>query len=238
MKRYILFIGFLLSIFNVIAQKNIELKKSLKGINKVFLHADFAKNISIKNHSSNEILIKASININNNKNNDVYQLTNKTNSKTLKIKSDFGDYFKKQHNSVTYNSKDCNCNNGCNSPLVINYEITLPKHVALKVKSITGSVEAASYNGDLTLDLISGNITLKNHAKTLELKTISGDIDVIVTNANFKAKTVTGNVYSNLDLDFNNNSKGMERLISGTIGNGKSSSSMETISGNIYLRKQ
>ena len=45
----------------------------------------------------------------------------------------------------------------------------------LKIKSVTGSINATSYNGKLHLDLVSGNITIEEYTTDLNLKTISSN---------------------------------------------------------------
>jgi hypothetical protein len=119
----------------------------------------------------------------------------------------------------------------------VNYIIYVPKNMELKIKSISGNVEATNYAG--ILNLISGNITVKKHSKNMHLKTISGDIDIYVSDAKFEAKTISGSVYSDLDINFEKNkkSKSYGSKIIATINKGTASLKLNTISGNIYLRK-
>ena len=108
----------------------------------------------------------------------------------------------------------------------------------LKVKSISGDLEADNYVGILQTDLISGNITVKKHSKDMYLKTISGDIDIYVSDATFTAKSLSGGIYSDLDIDFSKNKKkGYGSKIHAKINNGTASLNLNTISGDIYLRK-
>lgn len=163
----------------------------------------------------------------------------------MKINSDYGDYFKKyrsyyshKHSHKGDDKKDDNYQSHKHSNIV-NYVIYVPKEMYLKVKSISGSVDAENYVGVLNLDLISGNITVKKHSKNMRLKTISGDIDIFVSDAKFEARTLTGGIYSDLDIDFNENKKKRSygSKIVATIKKGTASLKLNTISGDIYLRK-
>lgn len=240
MKRYILFIGLLLTFNNLVAQKLVTKNQSSSGINDVYVHAKFADNIEVKNWSKNEISVQATVNINENKHNDYFTLKTSKIGDSYTVKSDYGDFFKKYRNYYSNRSKDEDCNCYNQNSIVINYVIYVPKNMELKVKSISGSVVADSFIGPLNLDLISGDITVKNHSKNMYLKTISGDIDVVISDATFEAKTLSGGVYSDLDIDFTSNKKNKysgQQKVRGKIKNGTASLELKTISGDIFLRK-
>ncbi|KAB1160794.1 DUF4097 domain-containing protein [Tenacibaculum aiptasiae] len=242
MKRLLLFIGLLLTFGNLAAQKKVTKNKNASGINEVYIHAKFAKDIKIENWSKNEISVQATVNINDNKDNDFFSLKEDKIGTTYTIKSNYGDLFNKQKkHTVVYNAGDCkNCKHcSYHSDMKINYVIYVPKNIQLKIKSISGDVNALAYNGKLTLDLVSGNITIKKHSKSMNLKTVSGDIDIAISDAKFKAQTLTGTVYSNLDIDFDKNRKRSygNQKIYGTVKNGKASLKLKTVSGDIFLRK-
>ncbi|MFK8059021.1 MAG: hypothetical protein AB8B78_02925 [Polaribacter sp.] len=252
MKRYILFIGLLLTFNNLTAQKKVTKNISSSTIDDVYVNVKFAKNIVVKNWNKNEIYVEATVNLDENKHNDYFKLETKTIGNTLKISSDYGDYFKKYRSYYSFNNhshndnkddkksdkKDDDCHSHSHSTIV-NYVIYVPKNMQLKVKSISGNVEALNYAGILNLDLISGNITVKKHSKEMRLKTISGDIDIIISDAKFEAKTLSGGIYSDLDIDFDQNKKKRSygSKIVATIKKGTASLKLNTISGDIFLRK-
>ena len=242
MKRYILFIGLLLTFSNLTAQKKVVKKVASSNITDVFVHLRFAQNIIVKNWNKNEISVEATVNLNNNKENDKFSLMVNKIGNTFKVKSDYGDLFKKHKNNVTITHKGEGCNgyNFCSNHnnVVVDYVIYVPKKMELKIKSISGNVEANDYVGILNLNLISGNITVKKHSKDMLLKTISGDIDIFVSDATFEAKTLTGGIYSDLDIDFDKNmKKGFGSKLIATIKKGTASLKLNTISGDIFLRK-
>ncbi|SEC17068.1 Putative adhesin [Tenacibaculum sp. MAR_2009_124] len=240
MKRIFLFIGMLLSFSTLYPQKKVELKENTRGITNIDLKLDYANKIDLKNWDKNELFIKAIVNLNNNSENDLYSLKSKTTHSSLSIHSDYANFFEKYHKQITTKTEDGDCNNSYytnHTEVHIDYVIFVPKNMTLKIKSITGSVDAQSYDGKLKLDLISGDITIKKYSTDLDLKTISGEIDLFVSDAKFRAETLTGTVYSNLDIDFNNREEGFGHKISGKIKSGKLNLKLKSISGDIFLRK-
>ncbi|CAL2102657.1 conserved protein of unknown function [Tenacibaculum sp. 190130A14a] len=243
MKRFIFFIGLLLSYSTLTAQKKVTEKISASNIESVFVNVKFAEKIEVKNWSRNEISVEALVNINDNQDNDTFSLKGQASNSQYEVTSDYGNLFKRYKKKTTGTSKGKKSKsyNYCDqhNDIKINYTVYVPNGIALKVKSISGDVDALSYDGKLTLDLISGNVTVKKHSKKMNLKTISGDIDLVVTDAKFKAETLTGTVYSDLDIEFNKNKRNVVgSKIYGTVKNGIASLNLKTISGNIYLRKK
>jgi hypothetical protein len=246
MKRFLLFIGLLLAFNNLAAQKKITENTKSSNIEDVYMNLTFANNIIVKNWNKNEISVEATVNIDNNKHNDYFSLKANSIGGTYKIKSDYGDYFKKyrsynSNKSHSHNEekKDNETDSSIHSHSnIVNYIIYVPKKMTLKIKSITGNVTAENYVGLLNLDLISGNINVKKHSKNMLLKTISGDIDIFISDATLEAKSLTGSVYSDLDINFEKNKKkGYGSKIVTTINKGTASLKLNTISGDIFLRK-
>ena len=165
MRKLTFFIGLLLTFSNLIAQEKITENTKASGINEVFVHVKFAKKIVVKNWNKNEVSVTAEVNLNDNKDNDFFKFKTDKIGGTYTIKSDYGKFFKRHKKGVTitHNGEGCNSYNHCtnHNQVKINYTIYVPKNMELKVKSISGDVDALNYNGLLTLDLISGNITVK-----------------------------------------------------------------------------
>ena len=222
----------LLSVTALHAQRNVEVKENLSKNQDVYLDFQFAQDIKVEHGNTNEIKVKASVNIDDGEGNDAFSIKTNNSSGELKLYSDFGNYFKNKW-------KDKNRHN-CNSTTEINYVVIVPKNVNLKIKSISGSVSIDSFKGDLVTDLISGDVTIKKYDGELRLKTISGALDVTVSKANLNAKSLTGTIYSDLEFDKNTSSKsynGSHNRVSKKINGGTAPLEMETISGNIYIRK-
>lgn len=238
MKRLAFFIGLLLIYNNLVAQKTLTENYNTNGISQVDFKFQYAENIKVKNWNKTEVQVIAEVNINDNKDNNKFVLQQDKIGGILKIKSDYKDLFSKKGNYVVYGSDTDSKVYNCGSKVVVNYTVYVPKTVAVKVKSISGSIKIDELKNNIELDLVSGDIDVKKHSKNMKLKTVSGDIDVIVEDAEFKAQTVTGNVYSNLDIDFNKNKKrSYGSKIVGTVANGNAKLLLNTVSGDLLLRK-
>ena len=212
------------------AQRKIEKSVAVTNNQDVFLHFKFAQNIKIIQWNKNEVLAKAEVTIDDGEGNEAFSLQIEKSSGVVEIYSDFGDYFK---------NKNRKYRNNHNTTTDILYVVYVPSNVNLKIKSISGDVETDKFSGNLKTDLVSGDVTVKNYSGELWLKTVSGDLDVTIDKAVVNAKTLTGTIYSNLSIDQGNNNKKSSgyNKIRGTINNGKVLVKMETVSGNIYMRK-
>lgn len=116
--------------------------------------------------------------------------------------------------------------------------IFVPQNTSVFVKSISGNLEAAEFNGKLKTELISGNVEIKQYQGVMDLKTVSGNLDIVITKADIEAQTVTDVIYSNLEFNASEKeNKGVGAHIKGRVNNGKELLRLETVSGNIYLRK-
>ncbi len=229
MKNIIIIV--LLSISTLHAQRNVEVKEGLTKNQDVYLDFKFAQDIRVEHGNTKEIRVEASVNIDDGEGNDAFSIKTDNSSGTLKLYSDFGDYFKNKW-------KDKNRHN-CNNSTEINYVIVIPKNVNLKIKSISGSVYMDDFQGDLITDLISGDVTIKRYNGELRLKTISGALDVTVSKAKLTAKSLTGTIYSDLEFEesSDNARNRSHNQVSKEIKGGTLPLEMETISGNIYIRK-
>ena len=226
--KKIIFLAFtLLVTVTLNAQRKVEKSVPVSKNQELFVHFKFAQNIVIKQWNKNSIEVKASVNLNNGEGDAYFSLKTSKSNNQVKIYSDFGNYFKRKRNWDNTNKTE------------INYVVYVPKKATLNVKSISGSLEADSYNGDLTTDLISGDITIKKYNGEMQLKTVSGDVDVAISRAKINAKTVTGTIYSDLTIDKTySQNKSYSSKIRGTVNNGTVELRMTTVSGNIYMRKE
>jgi len=95
---------------------------------------------------------------------------------------------------------------------------------------------------DVKVKTISGDITSQSRLGSVRYKTISGFIDLTLSNevkADIHAKTISGDIYSDLDLEFSGPMKNkiVGAEVDATLNGGGSAIALETISGNVYLRK-
>jgi hypothetical protein len=231
MKKILLAVLVLSITFTGIAQRKVDETFRINGAQKVKLHLKFAREIKIVQGAGNDIRLTASVNIDEGAGNSVYQLKTSEASGIFLVEDDYGDYFEKKRKENDGKSYGTN--------IEITYVIYVPENISLIVKSISGDLIAENFKGDLETDLVSGDVGIKEYKGKLTLKTVSGSLDVSMNTANIDARTVTGTIYSDLDIDMQNKKEGgYSSHIKGTVNGGKELVKLETVSGNIYMRKK
>jgi len=216
-----------LVVITTYAQRKVEKTEKLSSGESVFVHFKFANDIEVQQWDKNEVLVKATVNLNDGEGDEFYSLQSERRNGTLRIESDFGDYFENRSNQIWRG----------NYTTEINYIVYVPKNTELEVKSISGGLTTNSYIGDLTTELISGDIEVKNYQGVLRLKTVSGDVDVTMNKAYVDARTVTGTIYSDLEIQHISTRNKNNNRVKGTVNGGKGRVELETVSGDIFMRK-
>lgn len=173
----------------------------------------FADDIIIKAWDRNEVKVDVDVTINGGDDDDIFQLETDKNSQSISIRLD-KDLWKESGKGGS------NCN--WNSELF--YTVYLPSSLRLKAKTI------------------NGNFILEPYGEEVSLQTISGDIDITIHNGlDFKAKTISGEIFSDLDIEYPDGKEGLKQIVGmnvkGRVSDGGPVMNIETISGNIYLRK-
>lgn len=119
------------------------------------------------------------------------------------------------------------------------------KTATVIIRNLNGSLVAHSTSGDI--DVIFSKV---NADKPTSVTNISGEVDVTLpsdTKANIKTKSISGEVYTDFDIVMekkgDDKSKGMKYWgggyeARGTIGGGGVEMRLESISGNVYIRKK
>ncbi len=108
----------------------------------------------------------------------------------------------------------------------IHYQVFLPRKAKLRVETI------------------NGNIDIEGASEEVFAKTISGFVDLNwpgTKGANLSMKTITGEVYSDLPIDFKNKKQKnpmVGYLLEGTVNGGGPEVRLESISNNVYVRKK
>ncbi|MEJ7679026.1 MAG: DUF4097 family beta strand repeat-containing protein [Segetibacter sp.] len=195
------------------AQKIVEKHVNLSSNGSVNLNIQIADSITIRTWNKKEAYVRASVNVNDNKNNDDYKWDFDETGGSLGVKAKF-DFPKGRSNN-------CDCNNKTE----INCVIYIPE------------------NTNLAVETINGNITISGQTAEIKAKSISGFVDMSVSPkraAEVKLNTITGTMYS--DFDFSDKDKNMKRVAGTAInsnlnGGGANSINLETISGDIYFHK-
>ena len=208
----------------LIAQKIVEKSSPIKENEDLMLDFEFADRITVTTWDKNEVYVKVTVSINDNADNDKFELDLNHKSTGIEFESEINKMKDLQTRKriidedghiITYNSVEMD----------LFFEVKMPKNI------------------DLEIETISGDIEIKNVLGRMEIKTISGFIDLTMPekhNADLELSTISGSMYS--DLDFNTEkSNGYYHYgkhdISKRLNNGGKRIFLETISGDIYLRK-
>ena len=215
MKKYILAaILMVATLSTAFSQKVITKNLEVSG-KKIEMKFDFADSIRIEAWNKNTVELEVSVNIDNNRFNEYYKLNENIFSGDIDLveKIDF-EAIKKIKGT----------GNNCNFDTKINYKLKVPANLEFNLKTISGKIELVGSVGKMSINSISGFI---DYTIPTSLK------------ARINLSTVTGDVYSNLTFD-KSGSKEMSWV--GTkrdfkLNSGSLPIKLETVSGNIYLRK-
>jgi hypothetical protein len=233
MKNSLIIVLVLAAAIPVRAQKVIEKHFELSGNGFVAMNFQISDSIRIVTWKKNEVYVKSTINVNDNKNNDDYKETFDQSATevniTAKLETHCNGYHSRRRSSdSSHRSSDSNndCNCCCNCEAYIYHEIFIPE------------------NTDFSVETINGNIIISGNTAEIRAKSISGYIDLTMVPekaAALKMRTITGTMYSNFDLG--GVSRRARQVGGSTVdanlnGSGGKAIDLETISGDIFFRKQ
>jgi DUF4097 and DUF4098 domain-containing protein YvlB len=193
------------------AQKIIEKQVPLQPGADVKLDLQITDSINVQVWDKNEVYVKASIDIDSNKNNEDYHVTfGGTGDKSFEV------------NAKLEHAQHSNCNCSCRAD--ITFTVYVPKGVNLNVNTINGDITIRGGLGQVKAKTISGFVDM---AVSPERK------------ASLEMSTISGNVYSNLDfpLDKTQPKQVGGHINTNLNGGGDISIVLESISGDIYCRK-
>lgn len=209
-----------LATFGLSAQpKKVTATVPVSGQEMLDLEFAFADDITFKTWDKNEVYVEVMVEINDGEYNDIFTLNTDESSSTIYIEMD-EDMWKKISKKENGKWKNCSYTS------TINYTVYLPKQLTVRSSTISGDYEFEYYGTEMNL------------------KTISGAIDVTIPERlglDFKAKTISGEVYSDIEIEYPYGKEGLRQIVGqdvrGRVSKGGVQSNFETISGNIYLRK-
>jgi hypothetical protein len=190
------------------AQQIIEKHMDFSGKETISLKIQIADSINIQTWNKNEVYIKASVNINENKDNEAYITSFEDSGKTILVKANFKDnYFKGK-------------NNCCNETNIF-WQIYVPEKTKFSVETINANVTISGRTTEMNVKSISGYIDLTEPASK---------------NADIDFSTISGRMYSNHELALSKAHTGIPLKINEKLNNGGDPVKLETISGDIYFR--
>lgn len=209
MKRVTIIIVVWLSFFSVKAQQMIEKHISFSGKESVNFDIQIADSINLLTWDKDEVYLKASVNVNDNKDNDAYLTLFDDSGKSIAVKAKIKDgYFKGK-------------NNCCNT-MDIFWTIYIPNKALFNIESINANITIVGQTEEMKVKSISGFIDLSVPADR---------------NADIDFSTISGTIYSNLNLTPNQTHTSLPVKIADKLNNGGHSIRLETISGDIFFRK-
>jgi hypothetical protein len=212
MKNYLITISLCLLYSTAMAQKIIEKHISYNQGKSIRLDIQFADSIRIIPWEKSEVYVRATVNINDNKDNDLYIWTFDDGNSEIEVTAKLEE---KQLSSR--NRQDCCCNQ-----MEVYTEVYIPE------------------NARYSVETINGNLILAGKGPDIRAKTISGFIDMTVpgtSGADLEFKTIMGTVYTNFELPSPGKRHSGTTDFDLSVNGGGRPVSLETISGNIYLRK-
>ncbi len=191
------------------AQQIIEKHISFSGKDAVSLDIQIADSVTVHTWDKNEVYVKASVNINDNKDNEAYATTFDDAGKTVAVKAKFREnYFKGR-------------NNCCNESDIY-WEVYIPVNTRFTLESINANVTIDGKTQEMKVKSISGYIDLAAPKST------KADIDF---------STISGTIYSNHELTMGKTHTGIPVKINEKLNGGGFPIRLETISGDIFFRK-
>lgn len=235
MKKFIavfLIVVGLVGVKNADAQQRIVEKTFSAGSgNHVKLNLQFGEHITIKGWDKDEVSFRAVVEINGGKLNDAFVANYVKDNQGVRIETDFdqdkldggrrSDCSESKYSSYSWNDgQQFVCSN-------ITFEVYVPR------------------NSDLELETISADIELFDLDGPIDAQSVSGFVDLSwpeINGADISMETVSGEAYSNLDnLTFNKKQEELPLVgyeLRGAIGNGGPRVRLESVSGDLYLRKR
>jgi hypothetical protein len=191
------------------AQQIIEKHIDFSGKDFLSMKIQIADSINVQTWNKNEVYVKASVSVNDNKDNDAYVTSFDDEGKTVDVKANFKDnYFKGKKN--------------CCNETDIYWQIFMPEKTKFSVETINANITIAGITRAMNVKSISGYIDLTEPSGK------EADIDF---------STVSGRMYSNHAIALGKGHSGIPLKINEKLNNGGEPIRLETISGDIFFRK-
>ncbi len=191
------------------AQKKIEKHMEFSGKEILKLKIQIADSITLHTWKKNEVFVTASINVNDNKDNEAYETSFDESGNSLVINARFNDkYFKGKKNCCTTSD--------------IWWQIYMPDNTAFSIETINANVTITGVTEEMNVKSISGYVDLAVPANR---------------QADIEFSTISGTIYSNHELALNKTHSSVPSVIKEKLNNGGPAIKLETISGDIFFRK-
>ena len=209
MKNTIMLISLWVMVLPVMAQRNIDRHISFAGKDYLTMKIQIADSITVHTWNKPEVYARASVNINDNQDNEAYKVSFDEVGKTVGITAGFEDnYFKGRKN--------------CCNESVICWEVYIPEKTAFSIETIDGNITIDGTTAGIRAKTISGFIDWA----------VRPDC-----NADLELKTISGTLYSNMEFNAVTNTNSFPQKVSQKLNQGGTPVELETISGDIFCRR-
>lgn len=227
----VVFIG-LMGMNHADAQRRIvEKTLSVDSGDHVKLNLQFGEHITIKGWDREKVSFRAVVEVNSGKLNDAFIANYVEDNQGVRIETDFdkeklkggrrSDCPKNNYSSYSWNDGD---EFVCSK---IQFELYVPRNSNLELETISADIELFDLDGPINAQSISGFVDLSWPEMNA---------------ADISMETVSGEAYSNFDnLNFNNKQEELPLVgyeLRGAIGSGGPRVRLESVSGDVYLRKR
>ncbi|MDB5241545.1 MAG: hypothetical protein JWP57_2170 [Spirosoma sp.] len=213
------------------SQKIITKTLPLAADQAVHLNLKFGDDIRVRYWDKSDVSVRIAATINDGKLNDALRVETASTAKAVSLNTDFDSELIKQgkaedcpgSKSTWRTERNGDSYSVCST---INYEIFLPRKAALRLETINGNIDIQGSNGPVWAKSISGFVDMSWPGSK---------------GANVAMKTITGEVYSDLAIDFNGKRQKnplVGYMLEGTVLSGGPEVRLESISNNIFLRKE
>jgi len=191
---------------------------------KVSMNLKFARDIKVTVGSGNEVQLKTYVKATNEEIAKYHIIEVQTAGDQLSIDTDYqfpkDDNRKRNQcwscNNENWNGRECLC-------LETRYEVVVPAGAAVSLETISGDIEIKGLPNEIYAKSISGfvDLALQSNAK-----------------ADLSFKSVTGEIYSDFDVKLDGKSTSYSKRLTAPLNGGGARVALETISGDIFFRKQ
>ncbi len=211
---------------NVQAQRSLEKELAYRD-QKVEVDLTFASNIEVKTWNKSTIKVEASVETEDKKYTEMYDLEVRSNSSKIEIGSNAKELFRAHRKEHDKDHSDLEHQ--------FNYTLFVPEDVKMDLSSVTGSVISQFLQGDIKIDLVTGNINIEKFQGHLDLKSVTGKINLPVKESSYSAKTVMGTIHGNPDPEAERRSKFIGEEVIKDLNGSKNRLTLNTVTGDIYL---
>jgi hypothetical protein len=209
MKSTIIFTICWVFLSHTLAQKTIEKHISFSGKEKLILNLQIADSIKIHTWNKSEVYARASVNVNENEDNDVYVTTFDESGKDVEIKANIPDGYYKEKKHCCTNTE-------------ITWELFIPEKTVFSIETINGNIMIDGVTTEIRAKTISGFIDLAMEDSR---------------KADLEMKTISGTLYTDLDIKSSSAGNSIPEVVRHKLNDGGDQINLETISGDIFVRK-